>query len=54
LEDLDVVVVNGRDGIAAQEIRVVFGRLIQGAVAHCQALPELVPNKTISEEPGSA
>lgn len=54
LQDLDAVVVNGRDGLDAKGIRVVFGRLIEDAVAYCQALPELVPNENIAEEPGSS
>jgi len=47
LQDLDAVVENGRDGLDANEIRVVFGRLIEDAVVYCQALPELVPNETV-------
>jgi hypothetical protein len=54
LRDLEAVVVNGRNGLAAEEIRVVFGRLIEDAVAYCQALPELVPNETIAKKTGSA
>jgi hypothetical protein len=47
LQDLDAVVLNGRDGLDTSEIRVVFGRLIEDAVVYCQALPELVPNETM-------
>jgi hypothetical protein len=47
LQDLDAVVLNGRDGLNANEIRVVFGRLIEKAVVYCQALPEPIPNETI-------
>ena len=38
---------NGRDGLNANEARVVFGRLIEDAVVYCQALPDLVPNETV-------
>jgi hypothetical protein len=37
LRDLDAVIVNGRQGLPAGVIRVVFGRLIEDAVAYCQA-----------------
>ena len=47
LQDLDAVVVNGRDGLDANEIRVVFGRLIENAALYCQAVPELVPNVNV-------
>ncbi len=47
--DLDAVMKNGpRAGVEAEMMRVVFGRLIEDAVAYCEALPELVP---MSEEP---
>ena len=46
--DLDAVVVNGREGIDYQEIRVVFGRLIEDAAAYCRACPDPVP---VSESP---
>jgi hypothetical protein len=45
LQDLEAVVVNGREGLDAEVIRVVFGRLIEDAVAYCRAFPELVPNE---------
>ena len=48
LQDLEAVAVNGRDGIDANVIRVVFGRLIEDAVAYCQALPELIPNDAVA------
>jgi hypothetical protein len=44
LQDLDAVVVNGREGLVAEVIRVVFGRLLEDAVAYCEAFPELAPN----------
>ena len=47
IQDVDAVVVNGRDGLDANEIRVVFGRLIEDAVVYCQALPEPVPKETV-------
>jgi len=38
-KDLDAVIANGREGIDYQEIRVVFGRLIEDAAAYCRACP---------------
>ena len=45
LQDLDAVLLNGREGIPHQVVRVVFGRLIEDAAAYCRACPELVPMK---------
>jgi hypothetical protein len=42
-QDLDAVMLNGREGIPHQVIRVIFGRLIEDAVAYCRACPELTP-----------
>jgi hypothetical protein len=45
LEDLDAVIAEGHEGIAAEVIRLVFGRLIGDAVAYCRAHPKLVANE---------
>ena len=45
LQDLDAVLVNGREGIPREVIRLVFGRLIEDAAAYCRACPELVPRE---------
>lgn len=45
LKDLETVDANGREGIDYQEMRVVFGRLIEDAAAYCQACPDLVPTE---------
>jgi hypothetical protein len=45
MRDLDAVLVNGRDGVDYQVIRVVFGRLIEDAASYCQACSQLLPIK---------
>jgi hypothetical protein len=45
LQDLDAVLLNGREGIPHEVIRVVFGRLIEDAAEYCRACPEPAPIK---------
>ncbi|MFO1076392.1 MAG: hypothetical protein U1E73_01545 [Planctomycetota bacterium] len=51
LLDLDIVAHNGRNGSDPEVIRVVFGRLIQDAVAFCDAHPDPIPAEQFPREP---
>jgi hypothetical protein len=42
-QDLDAVLLDGHEGIPYETIRLVFGRLIEDAVAFCQAYPIFAP-----------